>query len=72
VLDAFLSSELARLSAGVDLPPTPGAAVERLDAFLWDWTMARGATAAAVGAAGDPGAARPAWERPGAGCESSD
>jgi hypothetical protein len=40
-LDSFLKAELARLGAGFDLPPSPGVAVERLDALLWDWAVTR-------------------------------
>jgi hypothetical protein len=40
-LDSFLKAELARLGAGSDLPPSPGVAVERLDALLWDWAVTR-------------------------------
>lgn len=41
VLDAFLKAELARLGAGLNLPPPPGVTVECLDALLWDWVMTR-------------------------------
>lgn len=40
-LDTFLKAELARLGAGFDLPPSPGVAVEPLDALLWDWSVTR-------------------------------